>query len=719
MSGDPISSALLPFIEDGWSPGAAWLVMNRGSVVSRGAVGQATPETIYDLASLTKPLATATLALLAHGRGDLDLDAPWEENLPEFRGSPWAGKIGSEVLRHLAGFPAWLPLYLDSTPLLEQLSHVAPIVDRGRELYSDLGYLAFGVFLERIEGCSLDEAFHRRVCEPLGIEGLGFAPDGCDDAAPTEQGNQYEAALAGPAGEGYAFRTSMIRGQVHDGNAFALGGVAGHAGLFGSLDPVATLALEWCTAERLPWGKAASRRFQVLPDATYSEGWLAAGGCAAARGVLPDRWRGHLGFTGCSLFLDPESRSLAILLSNRVHPTVQPRGFEAPRRAFHEAASQQMSSPIVVTRPKLAVPAERPSRFFAIALLASVLLHVCLLLIAVFVPGLAKILTFAPEAAVKEETVVKFTFAPPAEQDSDGAARRALEATPPVPVSPAPVPSVDLSATTPIPQGAVPAPSLPTPEEAEESREEVQEAEQRQEAEPDRATEKAQEAEEVDPRPDRETAPKPNESQNTESTPQPPSFNLGQALREFEGALDAAQAAQPRTGGVPVNVFRPDAAELPFAGFGVGNLEFGTRDFDWNDYGRQIYVAIWREWHKQLYYGVDEFERWAHTNQEWLAKARDKLEFVIESNGEVSRVTLLAGDGMDPLDASTRRTLESVVLPPLPADFPKDREVIRANFFLSGDLHMMRRSLEWMLKNGYFNIGRDYGPLPKPKERSR
>ena len=120
-----------------------------------------------------------------------------------------------------------------------------------------------------------------------------------------------------------------------------------------------------------------------------------------------------------------------------------------------------------------------------------------------------------------------------------------------------------------------------------------------------------------------------------------------------------------------------------------------------------------------MYYGVDEFERWAHANQEWLAKARDKLEFVIEGNGEVSRVTLLGGDGMDPLDASTRRTLESVVLPPLPEDFPKDREIIRANFFLSGDLHTMRRSLEWMLKNGYFNIGRDYGPLAKPKERSR
>jgi CubicO group peptidase (beta-lactamase class C family) len=717
VSGDPISTALLPFIEDGWSPGAAWLVMNRGQVVSRGAVGSARPETVYDLASLTKPLATATLALLAHGRGDLDLDAPWEQYLAEFRDSPWAGKTCSEVLRHLAGFPAWQALYLNAAPPLEQLRHVAPIVDRGRELYSDLGYLAFGLLLERIEGCPLDEAFQNRICEPLGISGLAFAPAGREEAAPTEQGNAYEAALAGQAGEGYSFRQSMIQGKVHDGNAFALGGVAGHAGLFGSVDPVAALALEWCTAERLPWGKAAPRRFHVLSGATYSEGWQAADGCAAARGVLPDRWRGHLGFTGCSVFVDPQSRSLAVLLSNRVHPTVQSRGFEEPRRAFHKAASQQMSSSKPVSRTNVTAVAERPSRFFAIALLVSVLLHGCLLLIAVYVPGLAEILTFRPEETVQEDTVVKFSFAPPAEQDSDGAARRAAEATPPIP--PAPVPSVDLSATTPVPQGAVPAPSLPTPEEAEESREEVQEAEQRQEAEPDRATEKAQEAEEVDPRPDRETAPKPNESQNTESTPQPPSFNLGEALREFEGALNAAQAAQPRTGGVPVNVFRPDAAELPFAGFGVGNLEFGTRDYDWNDYGRQIYVAIWREWHKQLYYGVDEFERWAHQNQEWLAKARDKLEFVIESNGEVSRVTLLGGDGMDPLDDSTRRTLESVVLPPLPEDFPKDREIIRANFFLSGDLHTMRRSLEWMLKNGYFNIGRDYGPLAKPKERSR
>ncbi len=190
-------------------------------------------------------------------------------------------------------------------------------------------------------------------------------------------------------------------------------------------------------------------------------------------------------------------------------------------------------------------------------------------------------------------------------------------------------------------------------------------------------------------------------------------------MREFDGAVRDAQAARPRSGSVATNVFRPDALDLPTQGFGVGELTFTSTDFDWSDYGRQVYIAIWREWHRQMFYGVDEFERFAHRRQSWLMEHWNRLEFTIVRDGGVARVRLLRESELDPHDDATVRTLEGVVLPPLPEAFPRDEETVKARFLIYGDIRSMRRSLEYMRRRGYFSAGSTVEDVPEVYEPSR
>jgi CubicO group peptidase (beta-lactamase class C family) len=133
----------------------------------------------------------------------------------------------------------------------------------------------------------------------------------------------------------------VIRGTVHDANAFALGGVAGHAGLFGTVADVAVLAREILTPERLALTAPGRARLLGMGNAAGGDrtvGWARARAARAARGILPDFAPGHTGFTGTSLWLDPTAHAFYLLLTNRVHPQVAATGFDTVRRAFHRAA---------------------------------------------------------------------------------------------------------------------------------------------------------------------------------------------------------------------------------------------------------------------------------------------------------------------------------------------------------------------------------------------
>ncbi len=340
-------------VAEGWMPGAAWCVERGEVTLSRGAVGtvggagtdSVGPTTPFDLASLTKPLVTAPLLMLMAQEGRLDLDAPIRSVLPELAGAGIASRSLLELATHTAGLAAWRPLYLRGGGLpgyLAQIVEQPEAVEPGRTLYSDLGYIVLGAVLERCSGRGLEQLFRERIARPAGLTRLDFPgpDDRFPDAAPTETGNHYERALAGQAGASFAWRERIPRGEVHDANAHGLGGIAGHAGLFGTVDQIVRLCREFTRESPLSLGESArARLMQVAPStAGRTVGWVAASHASAARGILPGDAPGHTGFTGTSIWLEPGSDRRYVLLTHRVHPRVPRRDFGRLRRAFHRLA---------------------------------------------------------------------------------------------------------------------------------------------------------------------------------------------------------------------------------------------------------------------------------------------------------------------------------------------------------------------------------------------
>jgi CubicO group peptidase (beta-lactamase class C family) len=355
---DPLERLLAARVAAGWMTGAQWWVGSHGLAVSYGAVGTATvdsdgdtvtEDTAFDLGSLTKPLATATLLVMLEREGQLDIEASLGAVLAEIRGFPLAEQSLLSLASHTAGLAAWAPLYLQASSLD---GYVTEILRReperaGGTLYSDLGYVLLGAVLERVTGRGLDALFDERLAAPLGLARTGFAASGCEfpDAAATERGNSYERDMAGNEGAGHRWRREIPRGQVHDANAHGLGGVAGHAGLFGTANEVARIAGEILRPRVLPLDeRARGRMLRVTPGSDgRTVGMVVASRSAAARGILPDDSPGHTGFTGTSLWLDVASERRYVLLTNRVHPHVPQRDFQWLRRAFHRLAARRFA----------------------------------------------------------------------------------------------------------------------------------------------------------------------------------------------------------------------------------------------------------------------------------------------------------------------------------------------------------------------------------------
>jgi CubicO group peptidase (beta-lactamase class C family) len=313
-----------------------------------------TLSTPYDLASLTKPFVSLAALRLVQ-RGGLDLHAPVWHTLPELEGTHGGESTLSELLSHRAGLLPVAPLYeglplepgsaeLKRCMLRAAATLVATDTQPGQSLYSDLGYLIAGETIARAAGLSLGEVIESEVTGPLGIAGHVFyaaslPPDErarlCEVVAPTEP---------------CALRGRLLRGEVHDENAYAYGGVAGHAGLFGRVDAVLELGLAVLTAweGRSRWLDQALLRWALTPrGAGYLLGWdqkSAEGSSAGDQFSL--RSFGHLGFTGTSIWCDPTRRLCAVLLSNRVHPTRSNIAIRAFRPRFHDAAAD-----LVLSRP--------------------------------------------------------------------------------------------------------------------------------------------------------------------------------------------------------------------------------------------------------------------------------------------------------------------------------------------------------------------------------
>jgi TonB family protein len=184
------------------------------------------------------------------------------------------------------------------------------------------------------------------------------------------------------------------------------------------------------------------------------------------------------------------------------------------------------------------------------------------------------------------------------------------------------------------------------------------------------------------------------------------------APRDLAGRIRSFQQALPKPDLTPSNAGPKgggkgeggplDLSTLPFVGYGVGNLQFESADYDWGDYGRAIYIAIWRAWHNRLWMTSGVFERWASESQSWALDHRNLVRFTITKDGQVVDVSIETGSGCYPLDDSAADALREVVLPPLPADFPRGQETVRATFIAEGEIKQMRRSLQYLKDRGYF-----------------
>lgn len=330
-------------------PGAVVAVGRHGRLALLAAAGHygtddprpVDPQTIYDLASLTKVigLTTACMTLVAEGR--LDLDAPVRAYVPEFRGPDKERVTIRHLLTHASGLPAWRPLFREARDRRTALALVdtTPLdsVPGSHFVYSDLGAILLMQVVERITGERIDHYLTRRVFEPLGMTSTRYLPPGSwrDRLAPTEIDT--------------AFRHRLIRGEVHDENAGRMGGVSGHAGLFSTAPDLARFAA-WLldTYGREQGARSSSltasdthpapcsalcvssdvvvqftRRQGIPPGSTRALGWdtPSDSGYSSAGKKLSRASFGHTGFTGTSIWMDPERDLFVILLTNRVNPT--------------------------------------------------------------------------------------------------------------------------------------------------------------------------------------------------------------------------------------------------------------------------------------------------------------------------------------------------------------------------------------------------------------
>ena len=305
-----------------------------------------TLETIYDLASLTKILATTNLIMLAWQSGLVDLDAPLAEYFPQKKWPyKWQRLTIRNLLLHQSGLSAWQPFYLIPAPLAERrgmlldeiLNSEAKGVPGEKTIYSDLGFLLLGLVLENIYEEELDILFEQKIKKPLQLPRLAYNP--LEHKAPlgkivaTEDGPRQ----GGPLDD---WRSAVLEGVpigcVHDDNCSWLGGVAGHAGLFGPAADIWRIMLEW---QRALNGESALFQAQTLlkfvtPIASQKDQGRALGfdikspDGSLAGSNFSDSTVGHLGYTGTSLWWDYEKSFGWILLTNRVHPSAQNEGLK-------------------------------------------------------------------------------------------------------------------------------------------------------------------------------------------------------------------------------------------------------------------------------------------------------------------------------------------------------------------------------------------------------
>jgi CubicO group peptidase (beta-lactamase class C family) len=354
-------------IAGGVFPGGALLVRVRGETVHLSCHGRRSLQppggpvdarTCFDLASLTKVLVTTPLVLLSIQRARLGLDQPVQRALEGFAGQDRETITVRMLLDHSSGLPAWRPYYekvrsaaggrwlataKGQEAVRRMVAAEVPEAPPGRRaLYSDLGFILLDWILERVHGQPTDRLFSKWLARPLKLQGLFFVDlKSPAKAARARRGRAFAATERCP------WRGRTLIGEVHDENAYAMGGVSGQAGLFGTVRDVAALAEAWLGSFLHAGGcfeQSLVRQFwqrPQVPGSTRALGFDTPSpqGSQAGR-LFGPRTVGHLGFTGTSLWIDPDRELIVVLLTNRVHPSRDNEAIKQFRPVLHERVAE-------------------------------------------------------------------------------------------------------------------------------------------------------------------------------------------------------------------------------------------------------------------------------------------------------------------------------------------------------------------------------------------
>ena len=371
-----IQAALQSAVDGGVFPGAQLAVRLRGELVCVVTAGRLSSEppglpvqatTIYDLASLTKPLVTVTSVLLLIQRAKVALEDPVQEVLAELHGAPIGQATVRDLLTHRSGLPGWRPFYkqLDARDMVSGLpggdqpakQHVLEMIRdepliyvRGeRSLYSDLGFMLLGFLVERLSGMALDLWCEEAIVRPLQADPMMFRPT-AGRAQSDVVGPIVDVSRIAPS-EQDEWRNRLLRGEVHDENAAAMGGVAGHAGLFGTAESVLAVSGAWLRGyygrESILEGELVRQfttRHESAARSSWALGWDTPSAPSSSGSSFSERSFGHLGYTGTSLWIDPSCELEVVLLSNRVHPSRRNEKIKVFRPLIHDLVYREFVS---------------------------------------------------------------------------------------------------------------------------------------------------------------------------------------------------------------------------------------------------------------------------------------------------------------------------------------------------------------------------------------
>ncbi len=347
MTAKAISTLIEQKITEKIFPGAVVAILKKDEIIYHAAFGhriikpKQAPmlhDTLFDLASLTKPIVIGTLTMQLIVSGKLSLDAPVQTYLPAFKQPHIACR---HLLAHTSGLPAWKPLYIETDSPEDVIEHLGSMpleaAPGEKVTYSCLGYILMGKLISGITGESLERLAHNAIFKPLGMNRTLYnpPPQMHDNCAATEDSNSFERRMVnsdqhGRFYRGHNWREGVIVGEVHDENANFLGGVSGNAGLFSNARDLITfcqMLLQDGGTFLSPDSVQTLATPQTPPAVSEqrSIGWH----------ILADGSMYHTGFTGTSIRIDLEKGIAAILLTNRVHPDAQRPGIIECRNQFH------------------------------------------------------------------------------------------------------------------------------------------------------------------------------------------------------------------------------------------------------------------------------------------------------------------------------------------------------------------------------------------------